>query len=81
MSDTKKIIEHERTLGVMIVDLGKHADTDELTEDEFMELADGKTNSRGVDFEVRTKFLKANGYDVTCANMIDSELSVKPPKE
>ena len=34
-----------------------------------------------VDYEPRVEFLEANGYKVTRENLIDSSLSVKPPKK
>lgn len=48
--------------------------------EEFVEYA-LKNNFTGVNYDARTKFLKANGYELTRKNLIDSYLPSKPPKK
>ena len=79
----KKIItDIERESGFVARDPEFLPETTEL--DQYLEHVTQFLNTGefvGVNYEDRVEFLKANGYAVTRANLIDSSLSVKPPKE
>lgn len=72
----KTIAEWEKEKGML---LPSRKPTEKISEDDFNAIPlDDKI---GVDHESRVKFLKDNGYEVTRENMVDSELSAKPPKK
>lgn len=72
---SKTLSEWEVEKGVLVID-GNPKDA--MTEAEFNAIDIGK--KWGVDHARRIKFLEDNGYKVNRENMINPELSAKPPK-
>lgn len=56
--------------------LEKFKTVDEVLKD----YRENPTEYRGINYDDRVAFLEANGYEVTRKNLIDPELSAKPPK-
>lgn len=59
---------------------GKVTASKEVTEDEFLELAQTQ-GYLGIDHDAREKLLKDNGHTVSRANMLNGDLSAKTPAE
>lgn len=77
-SSTKTIAEWEREHGIMFKDARKYPGNKKLTDEEFRELYSTNPDDwTGVNHEDREKWLKANGYELTRANMMDATLSTK----
>lgn len=77
-STTKPIKQWERERGFMVINLGDHSEDDEITRVEYDELLGERiTNGRGVNFDGRTEWLKANDYEVTRENLMNPDLKAK----
>jgi len=74
---TKTLEEWERQKGLVVRNLGSRKPGHQLTEEDFMTINDFV----GVNYEDRIAFLKANGYEVNRANLIDSGLSTRQEEE
>lgn len=72
MPVTKKLSDWEKTKGFIVT---SENPSKSMTEEEFDSISINL--KRGVDFDARTTFLEANGYEVTRENMI-ADLSAKP---
>lgn len=82
MSDEKTIQELEITHGVLAEDRNKFPLDTKMSEAEFItEINEHYEDWRGCNHEDRIAFLKANDYEVTHENMLDVNLSAKPPVE
>lgn len=80
MADKKKpVSDWEVEVGLFARDEQVAKGKDKITREEFLELSDKNPNGfLGVDYPVRVKFLKDNGYEVTRDNLINPNLSSKP---
>lgn len=68
--------------GVIAIDRSKYPEDDYYSEEEFTDLLrDHSLDFVGCNHEDRIAFLKANGYEVNHANMIDSTLSHRSEEE
>ena len=83
MSDkTKTFSDWEKEKGAFANDTKKYPGNKKMTESEFMDAFLGnQTEFTGVNYEDRVKFLEDNGYKVTRDNLLNPELSSKPPKK
>lgn len=76
---TKAIKDFELANGIIFTDLSDDDAKKQITEDEFKEMQnEAFTSGRGfTQFrpDDRIKFLRANGYEVTRANIADGDLS------
>lgn len=73
MNDTKTMSEWEQVKGCIVTTATQDDLSDPMTEEEFDAIP--KLEKHGVNYSDRIKFLQDNGYELTRANMIDSDLS------
>lgn len=79
MSKSKKLSEWEKVKNSMVVNATDKQLDKTMTEEEFDAIP--FIDRLGVMYKDRVKFLKDNGYEVTRANMMDANLSVRQPEE
>lgn len=91
MTESKTLLEWEETMGLMFtgdvhldrklvgIVPGSEPQIDDEEKDELQAYM-RKNPYLGVNHADRTKFLEDNGYEVTRENMMNVELSAKPPE-
>lgn len=74
-----KLSEHEQKRGIIAIDRDKHPASKEYTDAEFEVIfKQNFSDFKGCDHKFRVAFLKANGYEVNHANMINADLPAVP---
>ena len=74
-----KFIEFEEKASVIAIDRKKYPSDKQFTEGEFKDLLEKNfSDFMGCNHSQRIAFLKANGYEVNHANMINAHLPAVP---